>query len=110
MNGVMRANRRVPHLGVQVQGKPREGFPTLSGKLEVWSPTMAAWGWPEHAAPGYIKSHVHPDNLEEGQLVLNATFRLPTLIHTRSGNAKWLNEISNKTQSGLTRTTRRNAA
>lgn len=94
--GVIRANRRLPHVGVHVKGKAREGFPTLSGKLEVWSPTMAEWGWPEHAAPGYIKSHVHPENLEEGQLVLNATFRLPTLIHTRSGNSKWLNEISNK--------------
>ncbi|TCJ16879.1 formate dehydrogenase [Rubrobacter taiwanensis] len=94
--GVIRANRLVPHVGVQVAGRPREGFPTLSGKLEIWSPTMAAWGWPEHATPGYIKSHVHPENLEEGQLVLNATFRLPTLIHTRSGNSKWLNEISNK--------------
>jgi len=94
--GVIRANRRVPHVGVQVQGKPREGYPTLSGKLEIWSPTMAAWGWPEQATPGYIKSHVHPENLKEGQLILNATFRLPTLIHTRSGNSKWLNEISNK--------------
>ena len=94
--GVISANRLVPHVGVEVEGKAREGFPTLSGKLEVWSPTMDAWGWPEYAAPGSIKSHVHPDDLEEGQLVLNATFRLPTLIHTRSGNSKWLNEISNK--------------
>ncbi|MGH3086523.1 MAG: molybdopterin-dependent oxidoreductase [Rubrobacteraceae bacterium] len=94
--GVIQANRLVPHVGVEVKGKPREGYPTLSGKLEIFSPTMAAWGWPEQAAPGYIKSHVHPENLEEGQLVLNATFRLPTLIHTRSGNSKWLNEISNK--------------
>jgi anaerobic selenocysteine-containing dehydrogenase len=94
--GVISANRVVPHVGVHVGGKAREGFPTLSGKLEVWSPTMDAWGWPEHAAPGSIKSHVHPDELEDGQLVLNATFRLPTLIHTRSGNSKWLNEISNK--------------
>jgi anaerobic selenocysteine-containing dehydrogenase len=94
--GVMRAKRRVPHLGVQVQGKPRECFPTTSGKLEILSPNMAEWGCPDYATPGYIKSHVHPENLEEGQLVLNATFRLPTLIHTRSGNSKWLNEISNK--------------
>jgi anaerobic selenocysteine-containing dehydrogenase len=94
--GVITANRLVPHIGVRVQGKPREGFPTTSGKLEIWSPTMAEWGWREYATPGYIKSHVHPENLEEGQLVLNATFRLPTLIHTRSGNSKWLNEISNK--------------
>ena len=27
-------------------------------------------------------------------MVLLPTFRLPTLIHTRSGNAKWLYEIS----------------
>jgi anaerobic selenocysteine-containing dehydrogenase len=94
--GTLRANRLVPHIGVQVGGKVREGFPTLSGRLEVWSPTMAAWGWGEYATPSYIKSHVHPENLEKGQLVLNATFRLPTLIHTRSGNSKWLNEISNK--------------
>jgi hypothetical protein len=39
-------------LGVQVQGKPREGFPTTSGKLEIWSPKMAEWGWSEHATPG----------------------------------------------------------
>ncbi|BBL79095.1 formate dehydrogenase [Rubrobacter xylanophilus] len=94
--GVLRANRLMPHVGVMVDGKAREGFPTTSGKLEIWSPTLAAWGWEEYATPGYIKSHVHPENLEEGQLVLNATFRLPTLIHTRSGNSKWLNEISNK--------------
>ena len=50
-NGVMQDKRRVPHVGVQVDGKPREGFPTNSGKLEIWSKTMADWGWPEYAAP-----------------------------------------------------------
>lgn len=94
--GVIREKRRLPHVGVQVKGEPREGFPTRSGKLEIFSRTLAEWGWPEYATPCYEKSHVHPENLEEGQLVLNATFRLPTLIHTRSGNSKWLNEISNK--------------
>jgi anaerobic selenocysteine-containing dehydrogenase len=94
--GVIREKRRLPHIGVQVKGEPREGFPTRSGKLEIFSKTLAEWGWPEYAAPCYDKSHIHPDNLAEGQLVLNATFRLPTLIHTRSGNSKWLNEISNK--------------
>ena len=29
-------------------------------------------------------------------MLLLPTFRLPTLIHTRSGNAKWLYEISNR--------------
>ena len=27
-------------------------------------------------------------------MALLPTFRLPTLIHTRSGNAKWLTELS----------------
>src|SRR5207244_2660751 len=30
----------------------------------------------------------------KGEYVLLPTFRLPTLIHTRAGNAKWLYEIS----------------
>jgi anaerobic selenocysteine-containing dehydrogenase len=84
-------------VGVAVDGVAREGFPTPSRKLEFYSPTMKEWGWPEHAIPGYIRSHVHPANLDRaaGEYVLIPTFRLPTLIHTRSGNAKWLYEISN---------------
>ena len=31
-----------------------------------------------------------------GEMLLLPTFRLPTLIHTRCGNAKWLNEISHR--------------
>jgi anaerobic selenocysteine-containing dehydrogenase len=37
---------------------------------------------------------VHPDVLEADQLVLLSTFRLPTQIHTRSANAKWLDELA----------------
>ena len=81
-------------VGVEVDGKVLRGFPTPSGRLEFWSSTLAAWGWPEHALPGYIKSHVHLDNLEPGQMVLLSTFRLPTQIHTRSANAKWLDELA----------------
>jgi anaerobic selenocysteine-containing dehydrogenase len=81
-------------VGVEVDGVIRRGFPTPSGRLEFYSSTLAAWGWPEHALPGYIKSHVHPDALEEDQLVLLSTFRLPTQIHTRSANAKWLDELA----------------
>ena len=44
--------------------------------------------------PTYIRSHVHPDNLDPGQFVLISTFRLPVQIHTRSANAKWLDEIA----------------
>ncbi len=81
-------------VGVEVDGKVLRGFPTPSGRLEFWSSTLAAWGWPEQALPGYIKSHVHPENLEPGQLVLLSTFRLPTQIHTRSANSKWLDELA----------------
>jgi molydopterin dinucleotide binding protein len=80
--------------GVMVDGVVRRGFPTPSGRLEFWSSTLAAWGWPEHALPGYIRSHVHPSRLVEGQVVLLSTFRLPTQIHTRSANAKWLDELA----------------
>ncbi|MBO0746238.1 MAG: formate dehydrogenase, partial [Candidatus Dormibacteraeota bacterium] len=80
--------------GVEVDGVVRRGFPTPSGRLEFFSTTLAEWGWPEHALPGYIKSHVHPSRLEPDQLVLLSTFRLPTQIHTRSANSKWLDELA----------------
>ena len=69
-------------------------FPTPSGRLEFYSRTLAEWGWPDDAIPGYIKSHMHPDRLESGQMPLISTFRLPVQIHTRSANAKWLDEIA----------------
>ena len=81
-------------VGVLIDGGRARGFPTPSGRLEFWSSTLAAWGWPEHALPGYIKSHVHPSALDPGQVVLLSTFRLPTQIHTRSANGKWLDELS----------------
>ncbi len=82
----------VPYAGQERYEK--DGFKTPSGKLEIYSPTLAAWGHAEQAAPGYIRSQVHWRNLAEGEMALLPTFRLPTLIHTRSGNAKWLQEIS----------------
>ncbi len=83
-------------VGVLVDGDPavRRGFPTPSGRLEFYSSTLAAWGWPEHAIPGSIESHVHPSALADDELVLISTFRLPTQIHTRSANAKWLDELA----------------
>jgi anaerobic selenocysteine-containing dehydrogenase len=80
--------------GVEVDGSVRRGFPTPSGRLEFYSRTLADWGWPEYALPAYIRSHVHPDRLNPDQSVLISTFRLPVQIHTRSANAKWLNEIA----------------
>jgi anaerobic selenocysteine-containing dehydrogenase len=84
--------------GVEVDGTVVAGFPTPSRKLEVYSRTMVDWGWADQAMPGYIRSHIHPSALAKsrGEMVLLPTFRLPTLIHTRSGNAKYLNEISHR--------------
>lgn len=86
--------------GVLVDGVPRAGFGTPSGRLELYSDTLAQWGWPEqeHVLPWTLKSHVHPDEIDrsKGEMLLLPTFRLPTLIHTRSANCKWLYEISHK--------------
>jgi anaerobic selenocysteine-containing dehydrogenase len=83
-------------VGVEIDGVARLGFPTPSRRLEFFSTTLKAWKWPEQAVPGYIRSHVHRSNIDRdrGEMVLLPTFRLPTLVHTRSGNAKWLYEIS----------------
>ncbi|HXV61718.1 MAG TPA: molybdopterin dinucleotide binding domain-containing protein, partial [Vicinamibacteria bacterium] len=81
-------------VGVRVDGKILAGFPTPSGRLEFYSRTLVSWGWREYAIPTYIKSQIHPENLDEGEIPLIATFRLPVHIHTRSANAKWLDEIA----------------
>lgn len=85
-------------IGVMVEGKAYTGFPSPSRKQEFYSQTMVDWGWPEYRLPVYIKSHVHEEQMdrEKGDFPLVPTFRLPTLIHSRSANAKWLTEISNR--------------
>ncbi len=64
----------------------------------MFSPTLHSWGWTEkkYTLPWSLRSHVHPDEIDRaaGEMVLLPNFRLPTLIHTRSANAKWLYEIS----------------
>jgi anaerobic selenocysteine-containing dehydrogenase len=85
-------------VGVQLDdGSVVAGWLSPSRKLELYSDSVASFGWPEHATPTYIESHVSRRQIdtEAGEMVLVPTFRLPTLIHTRSGNAKYLNEISN---------------
>ena len=83
-------------VGLEVDGVARLGFPTPSRKLEFFSRTLKEWKWPAEAVPSYIRSHVHWSKIDRarGEMVLLPTFRLPTLIHTRSGNSKWLSEIS----------------
>ena len=85
-------------IGVDIEGVAVEGFPTPSRKQELYSRTLADWGWPEFALPGYINSHVdwREIDCEAGEFCLLPTFRLPTLIHSRTGSAKWLNEIAQR--------------
>jgi len=81
--------------GVEIDGSRVTGFTTPSGKLEFYSPTLAEWGWPEHAIPRYTPGHVYWRDLDKAanEFDLLPNFRLPTLIHTRSP-VKWLYEIS----------------
>jgi hypothetical protein len=100
-------------IGVEVDGKLRSGFATLSKKLEFFSEWLAEWKWPEYAIPFYprneeekeemthIVSHVHHRYMteknergEKNSFALNTVFRLPYNIHTRSVNSKHLMEIS----------------
>ncbi|MEK7483603.1 MAG: molybdopterin-dependent oxidoreductase [Planctomycetota bacterium] len=83
-------------LGVMIGDTAYVGFPTPSRKQEFFSQTLVDWGWPEYKIPTYIKSHIHPEKLAKNEFPLLPTFRLPTLIHSRSGNAKWLAEISHR--------------
>lgn len=87
-------------VGLMVDGEAKVGFGTPSKKLEFFAPTLYDWGWTEreYTIPWPLKSHVHPDNIDRawGEMLLLPNFRLPTLIHTRSANAKWLYEISHR--------------
>ena len=90
---------------IEIDGELKEGFVTPSKKLELFSTTLKDWGWPEYATPKWIPSHVHWEDLDMepaadgtggNERILLPTFRIPTLIHTRSANSKWLNEISHR--------------
>jgi anaerobic selenocysteine-containing dehydrogenase len=85
-----------PDKAVIIDGEPKTGFNTPSKKLEWYSKTMDDWGWTDESIPTYLRSHVNWRDLDlsGNERILLPIFRLPTLIHTRSGNAKYLYEIS----------------
>jgi anaerobic selenocysteine-containing dehydrogenase len=122
-NGVVTKDGKA--VGVMVDGEAVVGYNTPSRKLELFSKTMADWKWPEFALPEYYRSHVHksaqaaslgksaegigsgfdkrymplvewPKDAHGEVLTLLPIFRLPHLIHTRSGNSKFLYEIAHK--------------
>ena len=71
-------------VGVEIDGRILRGFPTPSGRLEFYSPTLAELGLAgaTRCRPT-SRSHVHPDELAEDEMSLISTFRLPVQIHTR---------------------------
>jgi len=108
-------------VGVMIGDEAAVGYNTPSRKLELFSKTMADWNWGAFALPEYYRSHIHqgaqavslgepsedfdaryapavvwPDDAQGEIYTLLPIFRLPNLIHTRSGNAKFLYEISHK--------------
>jgi anaerobic selenocysteine-containing dehydrogenase len=85
-------------IGVSINGEAVAGFKTPSRKLDFYSKTMKEWQWAEQTIPNYIRSHIHWSNInrDKNEFALVPTFRLPTLIHTRSGNSKWLTETAHK--------------
>lgn len=108
-------------VGVTIDGAAVAGFNTPSRKLELYSTVVAEWKWPEAALPEHIRSHVDPaaiaraagaespgfdaraipavdwpDHARGETMCLLPIFRLPTLIHTRSGNAGPLYEIAHR--------------
>ena len=122
-NGVVTKEGKA--VGVMVDGQAVVGYSTPSRKLELFSRTMADWKWPEFALPEYYRSHIHrsaqaasmgnpgedcdpdfdkrymplvewPKNSNGEVYTLLPIFRLPHLIHTRSGNSKFLYEIAHK--------------
>src|SRR5262249_20627999 len=66
------ASRGGAAIGVEVDEQVMAGFPTPSRKLEFYSKTLRDWKWPEYAVPTYIRSHVHPSNIdpERGEMLL----------------------------------------
>jgi anaerobic selenocysteine-containing dehydrogenase len=118
-NGVVKKDGKP--IGVMIDDKAVAGYNTPSRKLELFAKTMADWKWPEFTLPEYYRSHIHrsaqavslgkpaqdfdpahmpvvewPKDAHGEVLTLLPIFRLPNLIHTRSGNAKLLYEIAHK--------------
>ncbi|MGI9649004.1 MAG: molybdopterin-dependent oxidoreductase [Acidimicrobiia bacterium] len=93
---VYEVHERPAEKGPTIDGETKTGFGSPTGKLEWWSETMDEWGWHDESIPTYVKTHVYWRDMDMAgnERILLPIFRLPTLIHTRSGNSKYLYEIS----------------
>ena len=80
-------------IGVEVDGALLHGFPTPSGRLEFYSSTLAAWGWPNTPCPATSRAMFTG---QPGRGPNGAAFHLPaadTDPHTL-GQRKWLDELA----------------
>ncbi len=95
-DGLARRDGKVVGVALASRARPKTGFASPTKKLEWWSKTMEDWGWADESIPQYLGTHVNwrERDMAKGESILIPIFRLPTLIHTRSGNAKYLYEIS----------------
>ena len=81
-------------VGVEIDGRFCADFRLRAG---VWSSiprrSTAGGGRSTHCRPTSAATFT-PSAWRTGQMVLIPTFRMPVQIHTRSANAKWLDEIA----------------
>ena len=79
--------------GRRSRGSASGRLPASSSSTRRRSPSTAGPSWPFRSTSRATSIPSHIDR-EANEFVLLSTYRLPTLIHTRSANAKWLVEIS----------------
>jgi anaerobic selenocysteine-containing dehydrogenase len=88
-------------IGIEIDGEIKEGFHTLSKKLEFYSQWLKEWKWPEYAIPIYpttkgqrkrmvhIVTQVHHDFMQkDNEFALNTIFKLPYDTYAKSINPK----------------------
>jgi hypothetical protein len=96
-----------------VDGKPVQGFPILSEKLEFFSTTLRDWGWPEYALPVYPRSqgereqmrispprYIRPRSIVPNTSMCYLHIQAALLIHNRTNGAKWVTKSLTRTLFG----------
>ena len=98
---VLPGGRQRGRVSWSTERRVKTGFETPSRRLELFSTTLAPVGMAGAVSTpcrGRSRATCTPSTSTaiKGEMLLLPNFRLPTLIHTRSANAKWLYEISHK--------------
>ena len=80
--------------GSRWTGQYAGAFPPPPGGWSSTHQRSRTGGGPSMHCPATSRATCTRTGWRPGQLVLLSTFRLPTQIHTRSANAKWLDELA----------------